>query len=146
MILHKLTLNNVGLFCGQQTIHLTPNGKGPIILIGGMNGAGKTTLLNAVRLCLYGRRALGTRVSLNEYHEYLSKMIHRGVDSVPPSNYASVSLEFEYSHGGETKQYRIERAWQQHDSNYRTVSESLTVSENDWLDTEFETEHWQESH
>ena len=56
MILHKLTLNNVGLFRGQQTIPLTPNGKGPIILIGGMNGAGKTTLLDAVRLCLYGRR------------------------------------------------------------------------------------------
>ena len=144
MILHKLTLNNIGLFRGKQAVHLTPNGRGPIILIGGMNGAGKTTLLDAVRLCLYGRRALGNRVSLNEYHEYLSKMIHRGVDSAPPSNYASVSLEFEYAHGGETKQYRVERAWQQHDSNYRAVNESLTVSENDWLDTEFEFEHWQD--
>ena len=144
MILHKLTLNNIGLFRGKQTLDLTPNGTGPIILIGGMNGAGKTTLLDAVRLCLYGRRALGNRVSLNEYHEYLSKMIHRGVDSVPPSNYASVSLEFEYAHGGETKQYRVERAWHQHDSNYRAVNESLIVSENDWLDTEFGFEHWQD--
>ena len=66
MILHKLTLNNVGLFRGTQTVHLTPNGKGPIILIGGMNGAGKTTLLDAVRLCLYGKRALGNRVSHKE--------------------------------------------------------------------------------
>ena len=84
MILHKLTLNNVGLFRGKQTIHLTPNGKGPIILIGGMNGAGKTTLLDAVRLCLYGRQALGNRVSLNEYYDYLSSMIHRGSDSIMP--------------------------------------------------------------
>jgi len=38
MILHKLTLNNVGLFRGKQTLHLTPNGTGPVILIGGMNG------------------------------------------------------------------------------------------------------------
>ena len=75
MILHKLTLNNVGLFRGTQTVHLTPNGKGPIILIGGMNGAGKTTLLDAVRLCLYGKRALGNRVSHNEYYDYLSAMI-----------------------------------------------------------------------
>ena len=84
MILHKLTLNNVGLFRGTQTVHLTPNGKGSIILIGGMNGAGKTTLLDAVRLCLYGKRALGNRVSHNEYYDYLSAMIHRGPDSVMP--------------------------------------------------------------
>ena len=144
MILHKLTLNNVGLFRGQQTIRLTPNGKGPIILIGGMNGVGKTTLLDAVRLCLYGRRALGNRVSRNEYHEYLSEMIHRGADSALRLNHASVSLEFEYAHGGETKQYRVERAWQQYGLNHRRVSENLTISENDWLDTEFEAEHWQD--
>jgi DNA repair exonuclease SbcCD ATPase subunit len=36
MILHKLTLNNFGLFRESQTIQLTPNGTGPIILIGGL--------------------------------------------------------------------------------------------------------------
>ena len=144
MILHKLTLNNVGLFRGTQTIHLTPNGKGPIILIGGMNGAGKTTLLDAVRLCLYGRRALGNRVSLNEYHEYLSKTIHRGADLATPLNCAAVSLEFEYAHGGEIKQYRIERAWRQSGLNHHSVSEVLALSENGLLDTKFEFEHWQD--
>ena len=142
MILHKLTLNNVGLFRGIQTIYLTPNGKGPIILIGGMNGAGKTTLLDAVRLCLYGKRALGNRVSHNEYYNYLSGMIHRGPDSVMPLNRASVSLEFEYAHGGETKQYKVERAWRQDGLSHRTVSEGLTVSENELLNTEIEAEHW----
>ena len=144
MILHKLTLDNVGLFRGTQTIHLTPNGKGPIILIGGMNGAGKTTLLDAVRLCLYGKRALGSRVSHNEYYDYLSAMIHRGPDSVIPLNRASVSLEFEYAYGGETNQYKIERAWRQDTSNPRSASENLTISENNWLDTEFDAEHWQD--
>ena len=144
MILHKLTLNNVGLFRGTQTIHLTPNGKGPIILIGGMNGAGKTTLLDAVRLCLYGRRALGNRVSHNEYYDYLSAMIHRGPDSVMPLNRASVSLEFEYAHGGKTKQYKVERSWRQDSSNSRSPSENLTISENNWFDTEFDAEHWQD--
>ena len=143
MILHKLTLNNVGLFRGQQTIRLTPNGKGPIILIGGMNGAGKTTLLDAVRLCLYGRRALGHRVSHNEYNDYLSTMIHRDANSVMLLNHAAVSLEFEYAHGGETTKYRVERAWRQSGVDRRTISEGLTVSENDLLNTEFETEHWQ---
>ena len=144
MILHKLTLNNVGLFRGRQTIHLTPNGQGPIILIGGMNGAGKTTLLDAVRLCLYGRRALGNRVSDNEYYDYLSSLIHRGSDSVMPLKHAAVSLEFEYAHGGEIKQYRVERAWQQNNSRYRSVNEGLTISENNRLDLEFDAEHWQD--
>ena len=144
MILHKLTLNNVGLFRGKQTIRLTPNGRGPIILIGGMNGAGKTTLLDAVRLCLYGKRALGNRVSHNEYYDYLSAMIHRGPDSVMPLNHAGVSLEFEYAYGGETRQYQVERAWRQYGLNHRTVDEGLTIYENDLLDTEFGIEHWQD--
>ena len=144
MILHKLTLNNVGLFRGTQIIHLTPNGKGPIILIGGMNGAGKTTLLDAVRLCLYGRRALGNRVSQNEYYDYLSSMIHRDPNSVMPLNHAAVSLEFEYAHGGETRHYQVERAWRQYGLNHRTVNEGLTIYENNLPDTEFGDEHWQD--
>ena len=144
MILHKLTLNNVGLFRGIQTVHLTPNGKGPIILIGGMNGAGKTTLLDAVRLCLYGKRALGNRVSHNEYCDYLSAMIHRVPDSVVPLNHASVSLEFEYAHGGETRRYRVERAWRQYESDHRPVNELLTISENGLLDTGLDAAHWQD--
>ena len=143
MILHKLTLNNVGLFRGIQTIHLTPKDRKPVILIGGMNGAGKTTLLDAVRLCLYGRRALGHRVSHNEYNDYLSAMIHRDANSVMLLNHAAVSLEFEYAHGGETTKYRVERAWRQSGVDRRTISEGLTVSENDLLNPEFETEHWQ---
>ena len=123
---------------------LTPNGKGPIILIGGMNGAGKTTLLDAVRLCLYGRRALGNRNSRNEYYEYLSALIHHGPDSVMPLNHAAVSLEFDYAHGNETRRYRIERSWRQYGLNYRTLNEDLTISENDLLDTEFGAEHWQD--
>ena len=144
MIIHKLTLNNVGLFRGTQTINLTPNGKGPIILIGGMNGAGKTTLLEAVRLCLYGKRALGNRVSQNEYNAYLSAMIHRAPDLATPLNRASVSLEFEYAESGATRLYRVERAWGQYGSNHQTIKEDLTVSENGLPDTEFETEHWQD--
>ena len=144
MIIHKLTLNNVGLFRGTQAIHLTPNGKGPIILIGGMNGAGKTTLLDAVRLCLYGRRSLGNRVSHSEYYDYLSSLIHHGSNSTMPLNQAAVSLEFEYAHSGETKQYCIERTWQRSGSKHHSVSEGLTISENNWLDTEFDAEHWQD--
>ena len=143
MILHKLTLNNFGLFRGRQTINLTPNSKKPIILIGGMNGAGKTTLLDAVRFCLYGKRALGNRVSLSEYHDYLSEIIHRSPTVNSPIDHASVSLEFEYARDGEKKGYTVKRLWKRKRGR-ETVKEVLTVYENDRLNTEFEKEHWQD--
>ena len=143
MILHKLTLKNVGLFRGLQTIDLTPKSGKPIILIGGMNGAGKTTLLDAVRLCLYGRRSLGSRVALHEYHEYLSEIIHRNpISDSSLLNSASVSLEFDYARDGEKKEYRVERSWKRQ-ANTKAVKESLAIYENNGLNTEFETEFWQ---
>ena len=143
MILHKLTLENIGLFSGTQTIHLTPKGSKSIILIGGMNGAGKTTLLNAVRLCLYGRRAIGSRVSLHEYHNYLAEIIHRNPISNSSLNHASVALEFEYARDGEKRRYTVERRWKRQKGR-ETVKEGLTIYENDGLNTEFEKEHWQD--
>ena len=143
MIFHKLTLNNVGLFRGKQSVHLTPNGQGPIILIGGMNGAGKTTLLDSVRLCLYGRRALGSRVSLSEYHEYLSELIHRNSTANSPIDHASVSLEFEYARDGEKKRHTVERSWKRQRGS-KTLKETLIIYENDRLNTNFEAEYWQD--
>ena len=143
MILHKLTLNNVGLFRGIQTIHLTPKDRKPIILIGGMNGAGKTTLLDAVRLCLYGKRSLGSRVSHNEYYNYLSEIIHRSPTANSPIDRASVSLEFEYARDGEKKRYTVERSWKRQRGR-EIVKEDLAICENDRLNTEFGKEHWQD--
>ena len=143
MIFHKLILNNVGLFRGKQTINLTPKDNKSIILIGGMNGAGKTTLLDAVRLCLYGKRALGNRVSHNEYHNYLSEIIHRNSIANLPLDCASVSLEFEYARDGEKKRYTVERLWERKRSR-KTIKEILTIYGNDRLNTGFETEHWQD--
>ena len=143
MILHKLTLKNIGLFSSTQTIHLTPKDSKSIILIGGMNGAGKTTLLDAVRLCLYGKRALGNRVSLSEYHDYLAEIIHRSPTGNLPITSASVSLEFEYARDGEKKWYTVERSWKRQRGG-KTVKEALAIYENDRLNTEFEAEHWQD--
>ncbi len=143
MILHKLTVNNVGLFRGRQTITLTPNTNKPIILIGGMNGAGKTTLLDAVRLCLYGKRSLGNRISHNEYHDYLSEIVHRSPTVNSPIDHASVSLEFEYARDGEKKRYMVERTWKRQKGR-EAVKEGLTIYENDGLNAEIEKEHWQD--
>ena len=143
MILHKLTINNVGLFRGRQTITLSPNTNKPIILIGGMNGAGKTTLLDAVRLCLYGKRSLGNRVSHNKYYNYLSEIIHRSPTANSSIDHASVSLEFEYARDGEKKKYTVERLWKRRRDG-ENVKEILIIYENDKVNTEFEKEYWQD--
>ena len=110
MILRTIDLENFGLYAGRQTIDLVPKRDRPVVLFGGKNGAGKTTLLEAVRLALYGRRALGFRVAQSEYEEYLKRRAHIGVDG-NSANIASVGLEFDYTEGGVAQRYRVSRRW-----------------------------------
>ena len=148
MIFHRLTLNDFGLFGGDQTFALTPrikyNKRRPVILIGGKNGAGKTTILEAVRLCLYGARSLGNRVSRSAYHEYLASMIHHSQATLLQPEQASVALEFEHVHSGEKDYYRVERQWKTRKSTKEPVKESLIIHKNNELLSDFEVEHWQD--
>lgn len=111
MMIRSIELVDFGLYGGANEIDFVPRRRqgteSPIILIGGKNGAGKTTLLEAVRLALYGRRALGTRVGQSEYDAYLRDRVHRnsGVHS------AAVGLEFDYAEAGVVHRYRVRREW-----------------------------------
>jgi DNA sulfur modification protein DndD len=111
VILRSIRLEDFGLYAGVTDLDLVPRqrlgGPTPIILIGGKNGAGKTTLLEAVRLALYGRRALGARVSQADYEAYLRQRINR--DATTPA--AAVALEFDYAEAGTVHRYRVRREW-----------------------------------
>ena len=148
MIFHGLTLKNFGLFCGEQTFSLTPRvryrKRRPVILIGGKNGAGKTTILEAVRLCLYGVRSLGNRVSQSAYHEYLASTIHRSQRTLLQPKQASVALEFEHVHSGEKDRYHVERQWKIHQITKKLTTESLIIHKNNEPLSDFEAEHWQD--
>jgi DNA sulfur modification protein DndD len=113
LILRRLILENFGLFRGRNTIDLVPREHGgaalPIVLIGGKNGSGKTTILSAIRLALYGRRALGSAVAQSEYEAYLRDRVH--VASDVGIRTAAVSIEFSYSHQGVVSNYLVRRAW-----------------------------------
>jgi len=115
MLIHKLTLENFGLFRGHIEIDLAPRSKygrtRPVILIGGKNGAGKTTILEAVRLCLYGPLAFGSRGSNREYETYLRGRIHRDDDALIQPQSATVGIEFEHAVLGERHVYHVERSW-----------------------------------
>jgi DNA sulfur modification protein DndD len=114
MILTRLSLENFGVFRGQVSIDLSPHSQAdessPVILFGGKNGAGKTTLLEAVRLCLYGRNALGNRVRKVDYHTYLQERIHRPSGS-ELLHQASVQIGFEFVHAGVRSVYDAQRRW-----------------------------------
>ena len=148
MILHRLTLRDFGLFSGEHTFSLTPRvkygKKRPVVLIGGKNGTGKTTILEAVRLCLYGPRSLGNRVSRKEYHEYLASTVHHSQTTLLPPNQASVALEFEHVHSGEKDRYHVERRWELRWSAKEPIRESLILHKNSEPLSDFEAEHWQD--
>ena len=104
MQLHSLTLSNVGVYRGTQTIRFSTVPSQPITLIGGRNGTGKTSLLDSIPLVLYGNRA---RRILNgaSYPEYLHGLVHHGERS------ASILLEFDRTESGHQVRYTVERSW-----------------------------------
>ena len=114
MILRTIEIENFGLYSGRQVLSLVPrrlSGRDtPVILFGGRNGAGKTTLLEAVRLALYGRRALGHRVGQSEYETHLRSRMHAGPGGEIATK-SSVGLEFDYAEGGVVQRYRVVRRW-----------------------------------
>lgn len=132
MRIHRLVLNNFGLFRGRTEFDLCPrvkyNKERPVILIGGKNGAGKTTILEAIRLCLYGPLSLGYRVSGREYDEYLRARVHRDDGALIVNQSASVAIEFEHSQLGESHSYRVERSW---DVEGKKVKTHLSVYRDD---------------
>lgn len=131
MKLKKITLENFGLFRGHNEVDLhtrTKYGKvKPLVLIGGKNGAGKTTILEALRLCLYGPRAIADRVSNRAYNEYLVSRIHRDDSALIHSTSAAVGLVFELSQLGERHEYAVSRSWE---INGNKVTTDLHVQKN----------------
>ena len=115
MKLLNLTLNNFGAYRGNNVLKLdNSSGTGevrPVVLLGGKNGAGKTTVLEAIRLCLYGRLALGTRVSSGGYQDYLRAKVHRNENQTINPYTASVTLEFEHVDSDGQCVFEVSRKW-----------------------------------
>lgn len=111
MILRNITLRDFGVYAGTTSLDLVPRRRegsdAPVVLIGGKNGVGKTTFLEAVRLALYGRRALGPRVAKADYASYLRDRVNR----LSGSDCAAVSLEFDYAEAGTIERYLVHREW-----------------------------------
>lgn len=158
MRINRVVLENYGLYSGRNEIDLVPRGRGPgkaarpIILIGGMNGAGKTTLLDAVRLALYGKSAVGDRISEKWYQDHLLGLVHRSRTSLVQFDYARVGVEFDLVLRGKRETYYVQRCWNQRSGNgveeslqvYRRDETSRDGDYNSWPTlVDLEPEHWQ---
>ncbi len=123
MILTRLVIRDFGVYRGQHEFDLRPRTSGtdscPVVLIGGKNGSGKTTLLEAIRLCLYGRSALGQRVRKTDYETYIRQRFHRKADIFS----SSVGIVFEHVYAGHRSVYDVIRSWKlEGQSLHETVS------------------------
>ena len=133
MFLKKITLDNYGLYRGQVTFNLSPETAPedqPIVLFGGQNGAGKTTLFDAIRLAFYGKAAIGSRLTDNEYKKFLASKIHRSTSAILHANFAAISIDFEHVILGESSEYKIRRSWESSESG--KITEKLSI----WKDGE----------
>ncbi len=142
MIISRLAIENYGVFHGRHEIDLRPQNQSdvarPLILVGGKNGAGKTTLLEAVRLCLYGKSALG-RSSRSDYELYISDRIYRSPITGENDVSAKIELTFDYVHAGAASSYHAVRSWQRKGN---SVSEDLIVFKDDKILKDISREHW----
>lgn len=145
MLLKTITLNNYGLYRGEQTIDVAPRKKydraRPVVVFGGKNGAGKTTLLEAVRVCLYGSAAIGARVARHEYEAFLDGRIHRADTSLIKAPSAGVRIEFDYVQAGTCEKYAVERSWARHG---KSIREQLHVRRDGEPLAGCDQDHWDE--
>ncbi len=141
MILKSLTLENFGVFRSPPPFQLEPRPSRPIILFGGKNGAGKSTLFEALRVCLYGPLALGTRVSRETYTNYLRDRIHSSPSLLIQPTGASVALEFQYADVEALHTYTVRRSWERKGNK---LTEDLRVLRDGNLLDDVAEEHWQE--
>jgi|688.fasta_scaffold04644_7 DNA sulfur modification protein DndD len=139
MILHRVTLENVGVYRGSHSVELAPpDSDHPITLIGALNGGGKTTLLGAVQLGLYGSRAKGIERTKKGYQRHLQELINR---SVPQEEGAAVEIEFERRIDGQPVFYRIRRSWRMKGNSVDETLEALRDGKPDAL----LADHWDEA-
>ncbi|MGB1250475.1 MAG: DNA sulfur modification protein DndD [Candidatus Promineifilaceae bacterium] len=145
MILTKLSITNFGIYQGTHEFDLRPRSidgtHRPIILIGGKNGAGKTTFLQAIRLCLYGRLALGSRVRRSDYDAYIQQRFHRPLTEKAGASAKSIhiGLVFEHVHAGKKNNYDAIRSWKYKGT---AIEENVSIFKNGEPLRDIASEHW----
>ena len=133
MIIKRLTMNNFGVYEGENTFEFSYSL--PVVLIGGMNGRGKTTFLEAILLALYGENSKAYKESkYKTYGQYLRSYVNK--NSWTQCCY--VELDFILNER-DSEEYLIRREW---NALSKRTSETLSVKQNGKINA-FLTKNWQ---
>jgi DNA sulfur modification protein DndD len=136
MLLTKVTLNDFGVYRGQNEFDFATTVQKPIILCGGSNGAGKTTLFDSVMLCFYGKDSFEQKISKKQYSDKILHSFHRVLGTKKTATQSSIIVEFEYAQEGKISTYQVERLWRNIEGE---VEEEFTIKKKDSEDASFET-------
>jgi len=128
MKLKKLTIENFGVYYGRHEFDLQvypKNGaqKQNLIIVKGANGSGKTTFYRTVSLALFGRLALGTKISNKEYQDFIESRFHknRNADQIEKKSNAAVEIIFEYTQSGKKKEIQVSRSWGERNDSFENL-------------------------
>ncbi len=135
MILTKVILQDYGVYKGKNEFDFSCTDEKPVVLIGGTNGAGKTTLFESIMLCLYGMSTMGKKTTQKTYHKFLARKVHRYLNSATSADYASIVVQFKFSHNRKETEYRVARTWTNDNDD---VEENLVIKKRHADDDEFE--------
>lgn len=124
----KLSVENFGVYEGRHEFDLQvypKNGsqKQNLIIVKGPNGSGKTTFFKTISLALFGRLALGTKISNKEYQEFIEARFHKSRKTNGPEkkSIARVDLTFEYVQSGKKKEIQVSRSWDKKKSSFENL-------------------------
>ena len=134
MLIHKLTIQDFGVYGGLNEFNFITSPERTVILCGGRNGAGKTTLFESIMLCLYGMD-FDEQFSKKEYQRKILRSFHKNPIEQNTSKIASISIEFEISYEGEIQIYKITRMWENREGN---LDEKLDIQRLGSKSEEFE--------
>jgi DNA sulfur modification protein DndD len=132
--IRTLSVENLGPFRERQTIDLSVKTGKPVILIKALNGSGKTTLLTALRIGLYGQKALAD-LKRSEYEQLLLGLKRHDTFS---NSIVEIAVDVEI--GSARRQLLVRREWS---VRREVLHEQVAVSENGSIKPDF-SQDWDE--
>lgn len=134
MKLERVIIKNFGVYdqVHEFKVNTYTSGKREnknLVIVKGPNGSGKSTFFKSIALGLFGRQALGSRITQKEYDEYLYSRFHKDrlADKQKRQDEASVTLVLDYVESGIKNTIKIEREWSR---SGQKVTEHLKVLKN----------------
>ena len=110
MRLKQLTINNYGIYKGENTFSFPYSTDKKVSIIIGKNGSGKTTFLSAIKICLFGSMILKNRTITKSYESYILEKLNKNALKEEDPYFAIKATFISQLHNYDGE-FTIERIW-----------------------------------